>query len=212
MIDYIKKITGRDLTKLNKINQDTKNIFSPYYSIIDSFIIGESAMNVGQHFCELKDYDIYTLFDRSKSEMITLNPEIIYHTIKDKKKYIEYLIVEDNKIYLKTDTESINIGQYETITDTINEYIAKKLSIINEYQPISIIDDEGLEEILSGGCYTHYQGKYRIRLIKKFIPLINKKLEIYINTFDSESDSIFITLLKYEKHIIVYHFYKCFMY
>ena len=31
MIDYIKKITGRDLTKLNKINQDTKNIFSPYY-------------------------------------------------------------------------------------------------------------------------------------------------------------------------------------
>lgn len=210
-------VDSKKLKVLNDINQVVKKPFDRYYFLNNVVFANLSniSLDAGVHFSYVDPdkYSLKELLPHKENHVIELISEIVYKAIKDYKKVITKLSINDDKIYLTGDGNTFLIGRYvpvseeiiklyETAADYIKDHPVSSMEEINEKDKASMYANE----IVNCGS-----GDKRIRLTKPLLPNITMKSDIYVKNLDIEDNpNIFSSIvLLVKSNVLNYHIYNC---
>lgn len=203
------------IKSLNDFNQDMKTIFSEYYIYPDGRVISESKNNkydIGKHFC-ITDYKF---LEEYKDYIIHFNSDIIYRTIKDNKKDIKYICVENGIIKFIGDKLDIDIGT------VIHMNGIKSLTILDPIYNMSTdigfnvknVDFEFSTDDVIDMVENKYKNisyeSYRCRITREVIPGLKKSHSIAFTFNDMDDDNLFcMNIIAKRATLTSIHSYTC---
>lgn len=202
-----------ELNKLNNLNQDLKTIFNEY-TLNDHCIIGDSILYKGNHSAH-SNFKMFFEY----SGKITLDSKALFKAIKDSKKYIQYIDIDDtNTIFLSGDNiSSIAVGKLSEYSAFENIANNKIQSLIMQscnsscHTKVKLSKDEIIHLIENGYLYIS-KDDYRLpKFTKEVIPGLKKSTEITLYFFNHEKDNtLFYLLIKATRETCIsYHQYTC---
>lgn len=214
-IEYDKK----QIKKLNDFNQITKNYFQHYYTFNSGLIVCRDnekfkKAQKGFHFCTTT---IFPICEIEKLKTIGLTSDYVYKIIKDRKKEINGLIIENNEILFSMgENAACKIGNILELTNLPNDLkdnynlAAKTLNQCLMGTKYTLSDDE-VTTLMTNGIILYQQDGYKLRLTKELIPNLKKDSTVNIQFFDIEKEeSLFHVVINVEwEDINSYHKYTC---
>ncbi len=197
-----------NIKKLNDFNQITKRIFNGFYLFNDGIIINDmnnSKLSIGRHFATT----LIEPIDDIPNNCIYLTTDKIYKTIRDNKKNIKHLLVNNNKIYIGNDEVKEKIG-YVIKNIPLNQK-DPLLSFIEYHKKSSSMLPQNIIDLLcDNGIYTYSEDIYKVRLTKELLPALKKNMKVIISFKQDENSSLFYLLLSIDRGALIsYHVYKC---
>ena len=220
------------LKSFNDFNQDAKTIYDKYFIYPNGIIISDKSYKytIGGHFCKT-NFSLSKIDNVFDNLVIEFDSDIIYRTIKDNKKGIKYIrIDDDNTIHLTGETSTefgtaidldITIGywhdyyatEFESpIMDKLSNTFNLATTCINEKLPNTItISDEDVEDLVKNHYKNYNLGKYSTRITREIIPGLKKSHELTISFYDNDKDDrLFnIRLIATRSSLTSYHNYTC---
>lgn len=212
----LKLIDKKQIKLLNDLNQITKKVFARYYIFSDGFLIpspGERQIKGGFHFCVSPDTQrILEIFELTE-QVVYINSNDLYKTVKDNKKIITHILVESSKIYLTDGAETkFVIGGYHKPTEAVGKNYARA-RVKYENSDKSHISAEMVESLCANNIVAFSDDNYKVRLTKELVPNIKKDFPMSIAFIPSDDENVFETLILLKKDEVVNcHLYKCIKY
>lgn len=214
-LDFDKK----QIKKLNEFNQITKNYFNYYYMFDNGLLICRDhekfkKAQKGFHFCVST---INPLCDMDDGKIFALTSDCVYKIIKDRKKDITGLALEnDNILFSLTENNMFNIGKiydYSKLPkDLMDNYniAMKTMKQCSESERYDILHDD-VTTLMTNGIINYEKKGYKLRITRELIPNLKKDSNVSIRFFDIPKDTslfhVVITVTRDE--IVSYHKYTC---
>ena len=208
------------LKSLNDFNQDIKTIFSNYYIYPNGMVISKKHNNIsmlGKHLC-ITDY---VFLNDYKDYVINLVSDTVYRVIKDNKKDIKWLSIDNGgNIKLCTNDNDISIGyivqpdsiETAAILDVYNLSNKTYDDIINNLNNIRIqLSEEDVLSLTKNAYKNIVAGEYKCRITRELMPGLKKsnKVDIYFND-NIEDERLFNMYVIVERNKLKsYHQYTC---
>jgi hypothetical protein len=200
---------------LNDFNQVAKKVFKKYSIFPGGIIVckeDEGCVVKGCHYA----FTEKTILDNIPDNMIiSLSAEAVFKTIKDRKKEIKYLKLDNHSIYLAGDDIVFLIGSIMPVEDTDNELnqflIDAKDGI--EYCSTSVNIQKSLVEALCNNEIISFDNNngHKIRITKEIVPGVKDAFDVSVTMVDIPSDKdLFRTYIRVNRdELISYHRYTC---
>lgn len=210
-------VDSKKIKVLNDINQVLKKPFIRYY--FDSgfaFTHPEyiEKMSSGFHFSYVNPskYNVDDLLPHKEGYMIEISSDLLYKAIKDNKKVITDITIENNLIAFTGNSYTFPIGRYVKITEDMIKLYNKCLDIYRDKDIVDMqkIDNSSIELIYANEIVNCGKGDKRIRLTKPLIPHIKSGLDLYLNTKDTDNPGIFeASVVLVKSGIYNFHVFNC---
>lgn len=215
------------LKSLNDFNQDVKSIYDKYIIYPDGTVVSDNSCKykIGEHFCKT-NFSMRKIDEFFNSFVIEFDSDSIYRAIKDNKKYIKYIrIDEDVSVHLtgQSLTElgtpidlDILVGQcYLMDSYKVNKcdklYSSANICISEKVPNTIIISDEDVEQLVKNQYKNYSLDRYSTRITREVIPGLKKSHELSLSFYDNDNDDrLFnIRLIARRGTLISYHMYTC---
>ena len=204
-----------ELNKLNNLNQDLKTIFNNYIILDNGFIYGDSILHKGSHMVHTQ-FKIF--FDYPDGYVLRINSKDFFETIKNNKKDISFISIDDNKLYLGREDSLFKIGdliqfRWSQLSNELIEYMSLVNMMIDNDNPktfVTLSTDEVIE-LVDNMFINIRRDKYKTRITKEVMPGLKKSHEVVLDFFDHTKDkSLFYLGIKVRRaYCTSYHIYTC---
>jgi hypothetical protein len=213
MVEQIIPVVSKNVKILNDINQVVKKSFLRYFITRNGVVFTPSegrAIDNGKHFSFIEEIEKLTsLIDIPERHVLMLESAKVYTHYKDQKKFIKYLKINDEGVYLSGELGDCCIGSIMKITDSIESIYTSAVERIMKKDERLILDND-MEALLRNEVVTYVDGDKRVRLTKTLIPHIKIGLPINITFLDIEDPNLFEVMLSITKDKVTnFHVYTC---
>jgi hypothetical protein len=208
------ELDKKSLKKINDYNQITKKIFKSYIIFENGLIISEdcnSSLSNGIHFAYSKiDWDFFN----TDKKVMRIYTDVIFKCIKDNKKEIQNIVVENDLIYFHGEKLNIKFGEYlNELTEKqieLKQFTTNYINNISTYN-IQQIDDKNVLSLCENNLETIIYDKFKLRLTQKVIPDLKNTYNMSLNCIDLNKDKLFETIFHINRDDIIttYHKYTC---
>lgn len=211
MKDITIELDKKEVKKINEFNQLIKKYFK-YFFICNNIIISDNdnrCLDKGIYYIIIQNNPFEKII-LDKGNVLQLSSIDIYKSIKDNKKYIKGLILENDILYfdLGEDKERCFIGNiHEKISINIPDI--SKINF-NESDNIELLLED-IESLYGNTMMTINDNNHKVRITKELIPGLKKDSIIKVSFSDDDTDNdIFnmVILLELDDKLF-YHYYKC---
>lgn len=196
------------IKRLNDLNQDVKYLYDEYYLFTDTGIITSDdehdlSSNGNRMTVSLIE------FPEFNGICIKLISKDIYTIIKEHKKEIAGVLIEDSKIYFIGSESRWNVGEVCETDKPDSNTIKSLYKILENFKELS--SDDVIEIVNNGMIILEYNG-IKANTTKDLIPGVKKNDKVMYNfTIDKSSDGKLATLYIYheksKKSIYTIHTY-----
>lgn len=199
------KLIKGELNRLNKINQELKHIFNYYIISNDGTMMlknNDQYILSGIHFINLIDFKPFSfMYDFNNYEFSSKD---IFDIIKNHKKDINSIFIDNGELYLKSDKDKYKIGN-------VNSDVSYPLSYIDDSNNMIELSQSDCINLIRNKYVNLSLDKFRVRITKEVIPGLKKSHKIIIFFKEHETDNkLFYLILKvYRDGMITYHKYRC---
>jgi hypothetical protein len=213
MEEKIIPVVSKDIKFLNDINQVVKKSFLRYFIARNGVVFTNDdgkVMDNGIHFSFIEDMDkIMNLIGIPERHILMLDSAEVYTHFKDQKKFIKYLKINDQGIFISGEEKECRIGALIDLTDSMESVYKSAVDRILKNDGITISNDD-IEKLLKNEVVTYGEGDTRVRVTKTLIPHIKLDLPITITFLDVENPDLFETMISITKdNITNFHVYTC---
>lgn len=208
------------LKQLNDLNQDAKTIYDKYYLHPDGVITSEPKFykyKIGSHFCKT-DFTLSRIDECFNMAIVEFDSDAIYRGIKDFKKYINCIAINDDlSLHLigENDTDIVIGCIYKTNsikTFKFSDTYLKAIDVIKDIIPNTItISDDDVEDLVKNQYKNYGYDKYRTRITREVIPGLKKTHKLRLSFYDNaENGKLFnMRLVSIRTSLTSYHNYTC---
>ena len=184
-----------ELNKFNNLNQDLKTVFKKYMLFPNGYILGDPILRKGCHI----GYTEFEMFFKHNNPL-EFNSQAIFEAIKNNKKNIKFIKIDNNHIYFGGDDLLIEIGEVDTFHTSNKAYFESKalykykwllrdnnIEKDNNFKVMKLSDDQ--VHLLVGNDYINInKSKYKTRITKEIIPGLKKSSNVILILFDHDTD------------------------
>ena len=217
---FTQDITVKQRNGMNECNQVLKQIFS-------EFIVNQggvayasengSEMSRGFHFSLLKDSMLGEVMAKAPIELregFTMNTNDVYLAIKDNKKKINKVYLQQNDFGFCTKDEDEFLPLAKMLDERTafmqkqEEKISSIVKAIQNKDAEYILTDGDVQLLSNNQLLTISVGKFHVRMTKEVVPVINRHASNYQVIFKNIDDAVFHMIMTYNVHNVqFYHQY-----
>jgi hypothetical protein len=208
-------LTTKDIKKLNDLNQVAKKVFKKYHIFPGGIIVcdeNDSCCNKGIHF-GITDEKVLCMLPENL--VLSLSTETIFKVIKDRKKDIKYLKVDNHSLFLAGDDIEFLIGSVLPVEEINGEMI--QLKALAEEGIKNCADSEDIsvtlvDSLCNNELIVFNKGDgLKLRMTKELTPGIKNSFKVSVTMVGDLNDkSLFNTYIRVIRdNMITYHQYKC---
>jgi hypothetical protein len=206
-------VTSKDVKFINDINQVVKKSFLHYFVVRNgvAFTNMESrAMDNGIHFSFIENIErLKELIPIPERYAVKLSSAAIYTTIKDNKKHLKHIKIENDQVFLQIENDFVLIGEYVLVEEEVHNNYAGAVFRMQKKEDITLLDST-IEAMLNNEIVTHSDGENKIRITKSLFPHIKVGVPISITFLNLDDPSLFEAMVSITKdNVTNFHVYTC---
>lgn len=214
---YVQALTPKERNLINDINQVVKKSFLHYFILEDGLVMSNPkgfAIEKGFHFSLCKKFDVIkNLIPIPEKHILVISAQNMFVTFRDRKKEIEQIMIENNVVFVGSDSVRLPIGKLVERTPSIDSMEQKIHNFLGYVDVEGRIPDESVDKMLENEIITFEKGKYKIRLTKELFPHIKKGIDLNVSFIETGDPYTFKTLLSVDKgNVQNYHLFDCIYY
>jgi hypothetical protein len=216
--DKLIPAVSKDLKILNTINQVVKKVYLHYFVTHNGIVFTNEkglAMDSGKHFSYIKDMDkLLNLIEIPVGHVLALKSDAIFVVMRDHKKIIRGIKIENQQVSIHTTQQDFPIGTYIEVNDLMREEAKTAASWIIKFDNHIALDEAVIAELLDNKVVLHMEDDYKLRMTKTLFPHIKKGLRMTVGfRDDNEKPELFDAILTVTKDDVKnFHMYKCIRY
>lgn len=214
-------IVSKNVKPFNDLNQIVKKCFNIYFIFRNGLICSPTGeyvkgINKGTHiaFCESLVKEIYAFIEShyriEEGKFISFISDQLFTALKEKKKLLESIKIEDNVISIFRDKEEFTVGYIANVdeVDLESGQLLAKHIMRNDHISMNF----SIEGLLNNELVTITKDDCKARMTKELIPVLKKDSNIYYNIMNGSKDRFKLLIICESKGVRLLHVYTCVKY